>query len=115
MLYDVVMSGPATKEANNLGDRFVDHFESYFTFITTPGIEPTNNLAEQAIRFVAIHRRITQGTRSEGGRSWCERIWTVITTCGQQDRSVFDYLVEAVSAHFESASAPSLIAIKDSS
>lgn len=34
--------------------------ESYFRFITTPGIEPTNNLAEQAIRFVVIDRRITQ-------------------------------------------------------
>ena len=115
MLYDMIMSGPDTKEANNLGNRFVDHFESYFTFITTPGVEPTNNLAEQAIRFVAIHRRITQGTRSEAGRSWCERIWTVITTCGQQDRSVFEYLFEAVSAHFDSTSAPSLIAIQDSS
>jgi len=115
MLYDMIMSGPDTKEAMNLGDRFVDHFASYFTFITTPGVEPTNNLAEQAIRFVAIHRRITQGTRSEGGRSWCERIWTAITTCGQQGRSVFAYLCKAVSAHFDSATAPSLIGIQDSS
>ena len=115
MLYDMIMSGPDTKEANNLGDRFVDHFESYFTFITTPGVEPTNNLAEQAIRFVAIHRRLTQGTRSEGGREWCERIWTAIATCGQQSRSVFDYLCQAVTAHFDSSPAPSLIAISDTS
>jgi hypothetical protein len=53
----------------------VKHGESYFRFITTPGIEPTNNLAEQAIQFVVIDRRITQGTRSETGRRWCERIW----------------------------------------
>lgn len=115
MLYDAIMESPGTREADNLGDRFVDHFESYFTFITTPGVEPTNNLAEQAIRFVAIHRRLTQGTRSEGGRSWCERIWTVITTCGQQGRSVFEYLCDAVTAHFDSAPAPSLIAICDTS
>ena len=115
MLYDAIMNSPGTKEADNLGDRFVDHFESYFTFITTPGVEPTNNLAEQAIRFVAIHRRMTQGTRSQGGRSWCERIWTVITTCGQQHRSVFDYLCDAVIAYFESEPAPSLIAIQDTS
>ncbi len=115
MLYDAIMSSPGTREADNLGDRFVDHFESYFTFITTPGVEPTNNLAEQAIRFVAIHRRLTQGTRSEGGRDWCERIWTVIATCGQQGRSVFNYLCDAVTAHFDSAPAPSLIAIQDTS
>jgi len=115
MLHDAIIESPGTREANNLSNRFVNHFESYFTFITTPGIEPTNNLAEQAIRFVAIHRRMTQGTRSEGGRSWCERIWTAITTCGQQGRSVFEYLCDAVSAHFDSAPAPSLIAVSDTS
>ena len=109
------METPATREAANLAERFYQHCESYFRFISDPRIDPTNNVAEQAIRFVAIHRRITQGTRSEAGRSWCERIWTVITTCGQQGRSVFEYLFEAVSAHFDSASVPSLIAIQDSS
>ena len=29
------------------------------TFITTPAVEPTNNLAEQAIRYVVIDRHIT--------------------------------------------------------
>jgi len=115
MLHDAIMLSPGTREADNLGDRFVNHFESYFTFITTPGVEPTNNLAEQAIRFVAIHRRLTQGTRSEAGRDWCERVWTVIATCEQQGRSVFDYLCQAVNAHFGSSAAPSLIAISDTS
>jgi transposase len=99
LLYDAIMSSPGTREADNLGDRFCNHFDSFFTFITTPGIEPTNNLAEQAIRFVAIHRRITQGTRAASGQTWCERIWTAIATCAQQHRSVFEYLTEAVSAY----------------
>ena len=72
---------PATKHSRNLAKRFEKHGESYFRFITTPGVEPTNNLAEQAIRFVVIDRLITQGTRSEAGNRWCERIWTVIATC----------------------------------
>ena len=113
MLHDAIMASPGTREADNLGDRFVEHFDSYFTFITSPGVEPTNNLAEQAIRFVAIHRRMTQGTRSQTGRNWCERIWTVITTCQQQGRSVFDYISDAVSADFNSKPAPSLIGILD--
>ena len=41
-----------------------------------PGIGPTNNLAELAVRFVVIDRRITQGTRSEKGRETCERLCT---------------------------------------
>lgn len=115
LVYTAIMQSPGTREADNLGDRFVDHFESFFTFITTPGVEPTNNLAEQAIRFVAIHRRLTQGTRSEAGRTWCERIWTAVTTCEQQGRSLFDYLFETVTRFFHSRPTPSLIAAPDTS
>jgi transposase len=99
---------PATKHSGNLAQRFWNHGESYFRFITTPGVEPTNNLAEQAIRFVVIDRRITQGTRSEGGNRWCERIWTTIATCTQQGRSVFEYVEAAVMAWFAGTEAPSL-------
>jgi transposase len=100
---------PATKHSRNLAKRFEAHGESYFRFLTTPGLEPTNNLAEQAIRFVVIDRLITQGTRSEAGNRWCERIWTVIATCGQQGRSVFAYVETAVAAWFEGTEAPSLL------
>jgi transposase len=100
---------PATRASGNLAKRFAVHGESYFRFITTPGVEPTNNLAEQAIRFVVIDRLITQGTRSERGNRWCERIWTVVATCGQQGRSVFEYLEAAVTAWFHGEEAPSLL------
>ena len=98
---------PATQAGLNLAERFEAHGESYFRFITTPGVAPTNNLAEQAIRFVVIDRLITQGTRSERGDRWCERIWTVVATCHQQGRSVFAYLEAAVSAWFRGDEAPS--------
>jgi transposase len=100
---------PAGRHAQAMAKRLRKHGESYFTFVTTPGVEPTNNLAEQAIRFVVIDRHITQGTRSEGGQRWCERIWTVVATCTQQGRSVFDYLYAAVKAHFGDGSVPSLL------
>jgi transposase len=100
---------PPDNHARNLARRFEQHGEAYFRFITTPGIEPTNNLAEQAIRFVVIDRRITQGTRSEKGRRWCERIWTVIATCAQLGRSVFEFLEETVLAHFHGTPPPSLL------
>jgi transposase len=105
----VVFEAPETNEAWNIENRFREHLDSYFQFITTPGVEPTNNLAEQAIRFVAIHRRMTQGTRSESGQTWCERIWTIIQTCAQQGRSLFHFLGEAVTAFFKRQPAPSLV------
>lgn len=107
--YDAIMTAPNTREANNLGERFCNHFDSFFSFITTPGIDPTNNLAEQAIRFVAIHRRLTQGTRSRDGQTWCERIWTAIATCAQQGRNLFEYLELAMQAQLCGAPAPSLV------
>jgi transposase len=100
---------PDTKHARNLAKRFRKHGAAYFRFVTAPGIEPTNNLAEQAIRFVVIDRRITQGTRSEKGRRWCERIWTVIATCAQQGRAAFQFLLDSVQAHLSGTSPPSLL------
>jgi len=101
---------PASRHGENMAQRFRAHGDAYFRFLTTPGLEPTNNLAEQAIRFVVIDRRITQGTRSEGGQRWCERIWTVIATCCQRGRSVFAFLSQAVEAYFHKQPSPSLLA-----
>jgi len=100
---------PDAKHARNLAKRFRENGEAYFRFITTPGIDPTNNLAEQAIRFVVIDRHITQGTRSEKGRRWCERIWTVMATCAQQGRAVFQFLLDSVQAHLCGTPPPSLM------
>jgi transposase len=100
---------PSSRHAQAMAKRLQKYGEQYFTFVTTPGVQPTNNLAEQAIRFVVIDRHITQGTRSEGGQRWCERIWSVIATCTQQGRSVFDYLHAAVKAYYGDGAAPSLL------
>ena len=76
---------PPGQAAQAMAKRLGKHGASYFTFVTTPGVEPTNNLAEQAIRFVVIDRHITQGTRGETGRRWGERIWTVVATWRNRD------------------------------
>jgi transposase len=106
---EVVWRVPGTAEARNLADRFEKHGESYLRFITTPGIEPTNNLAEQAIRFVVIDRKVTQGTRSDNGQRWLERIWTVMATCAQSGRSVFTFLYESLTAYFAGQPTPNLL------
>jgi len=100
---------PESRPAQNLANRFRKHGDAYFRFITTPGVKPTNNLAEQAIRFVVIDRYITQGTRSEKGRAWCERIWTVLATCASQGRNAFDFICQSIQAHFSDQPFPSLL------
>jgi transposase len=99
---------PPTRHGQNMAKRFRKHGDAYFTFLTTADVEPTNNLAEQAIRFVVIDRHITQGTRSEGGRRWSERIWTVMATCAMQGESAWEFLREATAAWFANRPAPSL-------
>lgn len=100
---------PAGNHCQNIAKRFREHGEAYFTFMTTPGVEPTNNLAEQAIRFVVIDRLITQGTRSKTGQRWCERIWTVIATCAQQGKSVYAFLGACITASLHGTATPSLV------
>jgi hypothetical protein len=100
---------PATRHGQNLAKRFRDHGDAYFTFVTMAAVEPTNNLAERAIRFVVIDRHITQGTRSEQGRHWSERIWTVIATCAQRGKSVYQFLCQAIGAWWANRPAPSLV------
>jgi len=97
------------REAKNMANRFRLHGKAYFEFITTPGIDPTNNVAEQAIRFVVIDRLITQGTRSVKGRQSNERLWTVVATCALQGRSAFNFILESVKAYFHDQPAPSLL------
>ena len=81
------LDDPEQKSVKNMAERFRQNGISYFRFITTPGLEPTNNLAEQAIRFVVLDRYVTQGTRSESGQQRPERIWSAIATCTQQQRN----------------------------
>ena len=93
----------------NLVKRFERHGRGYFHFITHPEIDPTNNSAEQALRFVVMDRHITQGTRSLRGRECCERLWTVMATCSLQKRSPFAWMCQAITAYLEGQEAPSLL------
>jgi transposase len=100
---------PLKRKANNLANRFRRHGQAYFEFITTPGIDPTNNLAEQAIRFIVIDRHVTQGTRSACGRKASERLWTVVATCSLQGRSAFEFIRKAIHAYWHDQPSPSLL------
>lgn len=103
------LRSPERAGVRDLRQRFRLHPQAFFTFVTTPGVEPTNNMTEQAIRYLIIDRRITQGTRGYNGQRWCERIWTTISTCEMQGRSVFKFLCAAILAHFKREPSPSLM------
>jgi len=104
-----VLSAPPEPKAENIARRFRENGDAYLRFITHPGIEPTNNRAEQAIRTVVIDRASSQGTRSPVGRAYKERIWTVLSTCAQRGCSAFSFLLDALTAKTNQSTAPPLI------
>jgi transposase len=78
-------------------------------FVSVPGLEPTNNSAERALRHSVIWRRTSHGTQSDAGSRFVERILTVVETCRQQQRPVFDFVRDALIAHRTGQPAPSLL------
>ena len=105
------LAAPEAKEAQNIAKRFSQNGHSYLRFIEHPELEPTNNPAEQAIRFVVLDRAVTQGTRSEPGRAWSQRAWTVSATCSMRKYSLFKFLRHAIHAFYAQTKPPSLLQI----
>jgi transposase len=58
-------------------------FEYWFTFIICPGVEPTNNRAERALRPLVVLRKILGTLRNDKGTSIHERLMTALATWGQ--------------------------------
>jgi transposase len=85
------------------------HREWLWTFLDVEGVEPTNNASERALRHAVIWRKLSFGTQSAHGSRFVATILTVVETCRQQSRGVFDYLTTAMQAHFAHESAPSLV------
>ena len=116
---EIVRRPPDSKEAANLAARFAvvdvtdgsnyDMSQDYFRFMFAPNVEPTNNHSEQQVRHCVIDRRITQGTRSNTGERYHERMWSAIATCGKQNRSFFEFLKTSIEEKMNGRTAPSLL------
>ena len=73
------------------------------------GVEPTNNASERTLRHAVIWRKLSFGTQKRHGSRFVATILTVVETCRQQSRNVFEYLTIAMEAHFARQPAPSLL------
>jgi len=82
---------------------------SLWTFATTPGVEPTNNAAERALRHAVCWRKSSYGTDSPVGSRFVERILTAVASCRTQKRDVLDFLRQALAASKDPAQKLSLI------
>jgi hypothetical protein len=78
-------------------------------FVTTVGVEPTNNAAERAIRPAVIWRRTSFGSQTQAGSVFVARMLTVVTTLKSQKRNVLEFMTQAVVAARGGKTAPSLL------
>jgi hypothetical protein len=61
----------------------------------SPDVEPTNNAAERGLRAAVIYRKLSLGSRSQGGERTIERLLSVDQTSRLQQRSFYAYLADA--------------------
>ena len=57
-----------------------NHFDQWLNCVRYKDIEPTNNLAEQAIRESVMYRKIIGTFRSVGGAAYYERLASLFAT-----------------------------------
>ncbi|MFT5198467.1 MAG: transposase [Planctomycetota bacterium] len=80
-----------------------------WTFIETENVEPTNNIAERAIRPAVILRKTSLGTQSERGSRFVERMQTVSVTLKKTGRNLHDFIGEVTHAVLHGARLPKLL------
>ena len=76
--------------ANNL----LKVWPALWTFSAHPGVEPTNNPAERALRGRSSTGKLSHGTQSHDGERFAERALSAAGDLPQQGRSLFEFLTE---------------------
>ncbi len=67
--------------------------DKLFTFLRVKGVEPTNNHAEQSVRFMVIMRKICFGTRSADGTESHAVLPSLLQTARRQGKQSIDFLL----------------------
>src|SRR5262249_10543793 len=76
-----------------LQNRYLLRREKLLTFLYYPGVPPTNNQSEQALRTSVIHRKVTNGFRSDWVANAYADLLSVVATSKIKGQRVFETLV----------------------
>jgi transposase len=88
----------SNEAAGKLQARYITHRDKLLTFLQYPEVPPTNNESERALRPSVVHRKVTNGFRSEWGAKAYAAIQTVIATAKLKGKEVFQSLVNLMGA-----------------
>jgi transposase len=110
-LRDILLAGGRSRDRTlaRFCERLLEVYPALWTFACTDGVEPTNNHAERVQRRAVLWRRRSFGCHSAAGCRFVERILTVVQTLRLQQRSVLEFLYEAIRAHRSGLPAPRLV------
>jgi hypothetical protein len=81
-----------------LAARLLKHLAELFTFLTEPGVAPTNNQAERDLRPSVIARKVSGGTRSPVGSTTIARLATLVRTWRAHNLNPFLQCINLLSA-----------------
>lgn len=90
-------------------DNLLELEPALWTFVTTENVDPTNNFMERLLRRAVLWRKRSFGCWSQEGCRFVERILTVVQTRRLQNKSVLNFLHEALTAYRNNAPAPKLL------
>ena len=99
----------ADADVGNLARVLFVHHQHFFTFGHEAGVEPTNNVAERALRIAVQWRTIMFGNRSDDGERAVERLRTVTRTCQLQQLNALVNLTAAIRGHRRRQTVASLL------
>jgi transposase len=96
---DIFLDCP-DQQVRTRAKRTLANWQYLFTFLMYEGVEPTNNIAERAIRPSVQWRKLCFGSQSDTGERFTERLLSVIGTCRMHGVNPFYFLTGVVSAAF---------------
>jgi transposase len=99
---------PRYKYCRGMARNLLKVWPALWTFARHPGIEPTNNHAERALRSAVIYRKLSLGSQSPAGEQRTARLLSAHTTCRLQHRPLHAYLTDAIAAHARGDPVPHL-------
>jgi len=105
---EVGVDSPCAKTASMCAE-ILKVQEALWTFARVEGVEPTNNAAERAFRHAVLWRKTSGGTKGKSGRRFVAAVLSVVATCRQQGRNVWQYLTSCTEAALQGLAAPSLL------
>ena len=99
-LMDAVEAGERshTPDLARLCATILDIWPTLWNFTEHPGAEATNNRAERALRHAVLWRKTSNGTQTDAGERFVERILSIRQTCRLNNQPLHGYLVDVHTA-----------------